>query len=147
LTNCRKSVDYYLTCTTVSPLTVVDVWSGPAFPPTLGFLLETGEVFRPKEISVAKALRAKKEAKHRSFHNEHLPLDAGSFRIIGIGVIVIIAGYAAMLEGSVEGFLPLVVAPILLVVGYCVVIPAGILYRKSMFRKNAATTAGTTSKP
>jgi hypothetical protein len=35
-----------------------------------------------------------------------------------------------MLEGSVEGVLPTVVAPILLVLGYCVIIPIGILYRK-----------------
>ncbi len=35
-----------------------------------------------------------------------------------------------MLEGSIEGFLPLTVAPILLVLGYCVVIPIGILYRR-----------------
>ena len=48
-------------------------------------------------------------------------------------MLVIIAGYLAMLEGSVEGFLPLVAAPILLVLGYCVIIPIGILYRKSMF--------------
>jgi hypothetical protein len=95
---------------------------------------------------VAKALRARKEAKHRSFHNEHLPLDAGNFRIIGIGVLVIIAGYAAMLEGSVEGFLPLVAAPILLLLGYCVIVPVGILYRKSMFTRNRATTAGSTSQ-
>jgi hypothetical protein len=30
----------------------------------------------------------------------------------------------------VEGFMPLVVAPILLVTGYCVLIPLGILYRQ-----------------
>jgi hypothetical protein len=95
---------------------------------------------------VAKALRARKEVKHRSFHNEHLPLDSGNFRIIGIGVLVIIAGYAAMLEGSVEGFLPLVAAPILLLIGYCVIVPVGILYRKSMFTKNRATTTGSTSQ-
>ncbi len=36
-----------------------------------------------------------------------------------------------MIEGSVEGFLPLVLAPILLVAGYCVIIPLGIMYRKN----------------
>lgn len=53
--------------------------------------------------------------------------------IMGIGIVVIAAGYLAMLEGSVEGFLPLVVAPILLVLGYCVIVPFGILYKKSYF--------------
>ena len=34
-----------------------------------------------------------------------------------------------MAENSVDGFLPTVVAPILLVLGYIVVVPIGILYR------------------
>jgi hypothetical protein len=59
-----------------------------------------------------------------------LPLERQNFIILGIGLLVIAAGYAAMLEGSVEGFLPLVASPILLVLGYCVIIPIGILYRK-----------------
>jgi hypothetical protein len=50
--------------------------------------------------------------------------------ILGAGIVSIVAGYLAMLEGSVEGFMPLVVAPILLVIGYCVLIPLGILYRQ-----------------
>jgi hypothetical protein len=50
---------------------------------------------------------------------------------------VIVAGYLAMLEGSVEGFLPLVLSPILLVTGYCVVIPIGIMYRKSSSKEPA----------
>lgn len=59
-----------------------------------------------------------------------LPLDRQNFIILGLGLLVIAAGYMAMLEGSIEGFLPLVVSPILLVLGYCVIIPIGILYRK-----------------
>jgi hypothetical protein len=51
--------------------------------------------------------------------------------ILGAGILLIVAGYIAMLEGSVEGFLPLVLSPILLVTGYCIVIPIGIMYRKS----------------
>jgi hypothetical protein len=35
-----------------------------------------------------------------------------------------------MLEGSVEGVLPIVLAPLLLIIGYCVVIPIALLYRK-----------------
>jgi len=84
---------------------------------------------------VAKPLRTRKEQKHKSFHNEHLPLGRENYRILGAGILVILAGYAAMLQGSVEGFLPLVAAPVLLVIGYCVIIPFGILYRKSMFQR------------
>jgi len=65
-----------------------------------------------------------------------LPLGRENFLILGLGLVVIVAGYLAMLEGSVEGFLPLVAAPILLVLGYCIIIPLGILYRKSLFSRN-----------
>jgi len=57
------------------------------------------------------------------------PLVRQNFIIIGIGLAFIVAGYLALLEGSVEGVLPLVIAPVLLVLGYCVIIPAGILYK------------------
>jgi len=60
--------------------------------------------------------------------------------ILGIGLAAIVLGYLAMLEGSVEGFLPLVVAPILLVLGYCVIIPVGIMYRKN---RNTPADSGT----
>ena len=68
-----------------------------------------------------------------------LPLSKQNFVIIGIGVATVFAGYAAMLEGSVEGFLPLVLAPILLVLGYCVIIPFGILYKKSYLGNELAS--------
>ena len=56
------------------------------------------------------------------------------------GLVLIVAGYLALSGDKVEGFLPLTLAPILLVLGYCVVIPVGIMYRKK-------TTAPTTDAP
>ena len=79
---------------------------------------------------IRKPLR-KNEQKNRSLTVEPLPLGRQNYLILGAGILVIVAGYLAMLEGSVEGFLPLVLSPILLVTGYCVVIPLGIMYRKS----------------
>jgi membrane protein CcdC involved in cytochrome C biogenesis len=89
---------------------------------------------------VAKPIR-RKDARRRSFRDEVLPLSKYNFYIIGIGLLVILAGYAAMLEGSVEGFLPLVVAPILLLLGYCVIIPLGILFKKSYLKKEPTAPA------
>jgi len=60
-----------------------------------------------------------------------MPLQRENFLIMGAGLAVIALGYAALLGGDVEGFLSLVAAPILLVLGYCVLIPLGILYKKS----------------
>ncbi|MER3524606.1 MAG: hypothetical protein C4326_11230 [Ignavibacteria bacterium] len=67
----------------------------------------------------------------RSKKVETLPLGPENFMIMGLGVLVIIAGYIALAIGPIEGFLPLVLAPILLVLGYCVIIPVGILFKKS----------------
>jgi hypothetical protein len=75
-------------------------------------------------------VQGRREARRRGQKEEELPLRRENFVILGAGVVVILLGYAAMMEGSVEGFLPLFVAPILLVLGYCVIFPLGILYRK-----------------
>lgn len=58
------------------------------------------------------------------------PLERENFIILGIGILVIIAGYIALSGNTVEGFSQLTVAPILLVLGYCLIIPFGIMYRK-----------------
>ncbi|MGB2959263.1 MAG: hypothetical protein WBG01_02385 [Bacteroidota bacterium] len=88
----------------------------------------------------------KSSARRKSSKEEKLPLGKQNFAIIGVGIAVIIGGYLAMLEGSVEGFLPLVVAPILLVLGYCVIIPFGILYKKSYIPSAGGRGAGTREK-
>ncbi len=80
------------------------------------------------------------EAKRRGLKEGTLPLSKQNFTIIGVGLLVIAAGYIAMMTGPVEGFLPLVLAPALLVLGYCVIVPFGIIYRKSLFRENKAAT-------
>ena len=94
---------------------------------------------------MAKPVR-KSSARRRSSKDEKFPLGKQNFVILGVGVAVIIGGYLAMLEGSVEGFLPLVVAPILLVLGYCVIIPIGILYRKSYLPSQGGKGVGTREK-
>jgi len=94
---------------------------------------------------VAKPIR-KKDQKHRSLVSEPLPLGRENYLILGAGILVIVAGYLAMLEGGVEGFLPLVLSPILLVTGYCVVIPVGIMYRKSAPKAVEAAPQGESPK-
>jgi hypothetical protein len=98
-----------------------------------------------KGTAVARPVR-KSSARRKSSKEEKLPLGKQNFAIIGVGIAVIIGGYLAMLEGSVEGFLPLVVAPILLVLGYCVIIPFGILYKKSYIPSASGRGAGTREK-
>jgi hypothetical protein len=90
---------------------------------------------------VAKAIKTKGRGR-KSLTDDTLPFTKQNFAIIGAGLLVIVLGYVAMIEGSVEGFLPLVAAPILLIVGYCVLIPVGILYRPSMFSRQAGQESG-----
>ncbi len=74
---------------------------------------------------IEKTKQARKAKKDDIF-----PFGRENYLILLAGVIVIILGYLALSEKTVEGFLPLTAAPILLVLGYCVIIPVGIMYRK-----------------
>jgi hypothetical protein len=65
----------------------------------------------------------------------NLALTKVNYAIIGAGILLIIIGYIFMSEKSVDGFGPTVIAPILLVLGYCVFIPIGILYKSGMLKK------------
>lgn len=71
------------------------------------------------------------------------PLDKQNLIIIGIGIIFLIIGYIFMAQNSVDGFLPTVVAPILLVLGYCVIIPYGILKKAKVQKSDTVETQGT----
>jgi hypothetical protein len=73
---------------------------------------------------VAAKVAAKRKAQAGS-----LPFTKRNYQILGAGLLTIILGYVALAQEPWDGTLPLVVAPILLVLGYCVIIPLGILYR------------------
>ncbi|MBV6477685.1 MAG: hypothetical protein HGGPFJEG_00427 [Ignavibacteria bacterium] len=72
------------------------------------------------------SLKSKKQKKELS--HLHFAMTAKNYMIIGAGILVIIIGYVLMSENSVDGFMPTVVAPILLILGYCVIVPVGILF-------------------
>lgn len=86
-----------------------------------------------KKIQSSKLNKQKKEF---SF-----PFEKENFMIIGIGVAVLIVGYFLMSQNSVDGFVPTIIAPILLVLGYCVIIPYGILKKAKSEVTVAAETA------
>ncbi len=76
-----------------------------------------------------------------------LPLQRENFIIIGIGLLFIIAGYLALSGNTVESFSQLTVAPILLLIGYLVVIPFGIMYRKKVKQPAVPETPAPVQKP
>ncbi|MFH1213747.1 MAG: DUF3098 domain-containing protein [Candidatus Neomarinimicrobiota bacterium] len=53
-----------------------------------------------------------------------------NYVIFAIGIAVIFAGYYFMASGATYSFRSLTVAPITLLIGYLVIIPVAILYRK-----------------
>lgn len=73
---------------------------------------------------------ASKVAAKRKAPSMALPFTKRNYQILGLGLLVIILGYVALGQSPWDGTMPLVVAPILLVLGYCVIIPLGILYRE-----------------
>lgn len=68
---------------------------------------------------------------------ESLPFTRSNYQIMIVGLVLIVAGYFALSQEPWDGVMPLVVAPILLVLGYIVVIPAGILYRSKKEEETA----------
>ncbi len=77
---------------------------------------------------MAKIDKAKKVAKAKV--DTTFPLERENFLILGVGLLFIILGYIALSGNTVEGFRQLTLAPTLLLLGYCVIIPIGIMYRK-----------------
>lgn len=61
---------------------------------------------------------------------ETIPFGRENFIILIIGILVIILGYIFLAQGPADSFWSLTVAPILLVISYCIIIPISIIYRK-----------------
>ena len=96
----------------------------PGVPPNAGLFIEGAS----KEMNMARVV-PKSTAKRKSV-SVPLPFTKRNYQILGLGLLLIVAGYFALSQQPWDGTMPLVVAPILLVLGYCVVIPFGILYRE-----------------
>jgi hypothetical protein len=84
----------------------------------------------------------RKQQTKRSGRTDRLPFTKTNYRIVLYGLVSIVAGYIALAQEPWDGFLPLVVAPILLVLGYCVLVPYGILYRAKVESAENTTSGG-----
>ena len=52
-----------------------------------------------------------------------------NYLLFGIGLFVIIWGYIIMVMGDTESFQAVKLSPVILIIGYCVFIPAAILVK------------------
>ena len=52
-----------------------------------------------------------------------------NYLLFGIGLCVIMLGYIIMATGETESLQSVKIAPLILIVGYCIIIPAAILIK------------------
>ena len=63
----------------------------------------------------------------KSKTDDIFPLERENFIILGVGLLFIVLGYIALSGNVVDGTRQLTLAPILLLLGYCVIIPWSII--------------------
>jgi hypothetical protein len=59
------------------------------------------------------------------------PYKRKNYVLFAIGVFVIIVGYLIMYLGKVDSFQSLTLSPILLLIGYLIIIPYALLYKNN----------------
>ena len=69
-----------------------------------------------------------KSINKRLFHS--WSFDKTNYQFFSIGLIIIIFGYIIMATGETDSYQSTKIAPLILMLGYCVVIPLSILYKK-----------------
>jgi len=74
--------------------------------------------------------KVKKDKAKQSPFIEQFTMKNTNFIIFGIGILTIIIGYFIMASGDTYSFRTLTLAPIVLLIGYLIIIPVAILYRK-----------------
>lgn len=69
-----------------------------------------------------------------------MPFGRKNITFILIGILVVALGYLLMYMSPTMSFMALTVSPIILLIGYCVIIPYGIMTGSPWRRKETATT-------
>jgi general stress protein CsbA len=83
-----------------------------------------------------KAKEIRQRVRRQPLRKQGLPFTRTNYWLFALGIVVIVAGYIALAQPAepptprAESFWSLTVAPILLVIGYCIIIPIAILYQK-----------------
>ncbi len=80
---------------------------------------------------MARAVKSRRTERQRKTKMQgELPLNRTNYMIIIVGAVLIIATYILLAtNNTVYGFIPLDLVPILLFVGYIVIVPIGIMYK------------------
>lgn len=82
------------------------------------------------------AQKVRQKAKKKS--REVISFSRENVIIFLIGILIIILGYIFLAQGPADSFWSLTLAPILLVISYCIIIPISIIYRKKTRKQETA---------
>jgi uncharacterized membrane protein HdeD (DUF308 family) len=80
-------------------------------------------------------VKAKQKAKKKT--RQAIPFGRENYIIFLIGILVVVLGYIFLAQGPADSFWSLTLAPILLVISYCIIIPISIIYRKKTPKQEA----------
>lgn len=69
-----------------------------------------------------------------------LSLTKTNYLFFGVAMLVLLLGYFSLAQGPADSFWSLTLAPILLVTGYCVLIPLAIFWRPRKQDQNQTAT-------
>jgi len=91
--------------------------------------LDSGSLF----LYIADCKMEKRDVKKKRYGRENksaisIPFTRANYQIFGAAMVVLLLGYVALATGPVDGFVTMTVAPILLVIGYCILIPIALLF-------------------
>lgn len=80
-------------------------------------------------MSKAKKIHKRKSSKEMS--NWSIPLTSFNFKIFGVGIILLIAGFYIMTFKPWDSIFALVISPIILLISYIIIFPFGILKKQN----------------
>ena len=78
----------------------------------------------------AQARSASRTRKKKEMASFQLPFTRINYLGLGLGILFIVIGYICLSQPPVDGFISVTLAPILLVLGYCVIIPIAIFLKE-----------------
>jgi len=74
--------------------------------------------------------KRRKKSRKKSFVPEAELPQTINYMILVAGIVTVLIGYLVMSTGDATSSSAITIAPIILVLGYCVLIPLGIIYKK-----------------
>ena len=116
-----------------SPLPFDANESEPSDSPLLGFILFFSGVYMAKKIQKRKS-RVQKKTLESPFSIYWVKQN---YVFLSAGLALILAGFYFLAQGPWNSFSSLVISPILLFLGYVVVFPVSIFYRKKKEQKHS----------